>query len=257
MTIKLNRALGRCLKGPALGALIAVAFVSTATAQWMPPWGPVFPGEIERNLEAQGYVLTAPLMRRPGVYLADVSAGPAGHQRLIIDARSGQILEHFTASRRNWGAALAARDGEFGEPQDGGVGPPLNRGFSGPAAPFAPTTNAGPGNVRIPAAVSPYGVAEPRAGTRAKPKSASTERKAAAINPPLPPPAPREPAKADGSGSGAPQPTENPDSGQPRINSASTAAGNGPSASAPAAQGLPTEAADKPKVSIVPPGLFQ
>ena len=146
---------------------------------------------------------------------------------------------------------------EFGELQEGGVGPPLNRGFSGPAAPFAPTTNAGPGNVRIPAAVSPHGVAEPRAGTKAKPKSASTERKAAAINPPLPPPAPREPAKADGSGSGAAQPTEKPDSGQPRINSASTAAGNGPSASAPAAQGLPTEASDKPKVSIVPPGLFQ
>ena len=204
MTIKLNRALGRCFKGPALSALIAVAFVSTATAQWMPPWGPVFPGEIERNLEAQGYVLTAPLMRRPGVYLADVSAGPAGHQRLIIDARSGQVLERFTTSGRNWGPALAARDEEFGEPSDGGVGPPINRGFSGPAAPFAPKTNAGPGNVRIPAAVSPYGVAEPRAGTKVKPKSASTERKAAAINPPLPPPAPREPAKADGSGSGRP-----------------------------------------------------
>ena len=257
MTIKLNGALGRCLAGSVLGALMAVASVPTAMAQWMPPWGPVFPGEIERNLEAQGYVLTAPLMRRPGVYLADVSAGPAGHQRLIIDARSGQVLERFTTSGRNWGPTLAARDGEFGELQEGGVGPPPNRGFSGPAAPFAPTTNAGPGNVRIPAAVSPHGVAEPRAGTKAKPKSASTERKAAAINPPLPPPALREPAKADGSGSGAAQPTENPDSGQPRINSASTTAGNGPSATAPAAQGLPTEASDKPKVSIVPPGLFQ
>jgi hypothetical protein len=42
-------------------------------------------------------------MRRPGVYLADVSAGRAGHQRLIIDARSGQILEHFNAAGRNWG----------------------------------------------------------------------------------------------------------------------------------------------------------
>ena len=56
-------------------------------------------------------------MRRPGVYLADVSAGPAGHQRLIIDARSGQILERFPAPGRNWGPALAARDEEFGEPQ--------------------------------------------------------------------------------------------------------------------------------------------
>ena len=54
-----------------------------------------FPARSNESLEAQGYVLTAPLMRRPGVYLADVSAGPAGHQRLIIDARSGQILERF------------------------------------------------------------------------------------------------------------------------------------------------------------------
>ena len=103
MTIKLNGALGRCLAGSVLGALMAVAFVPTAMAQWMPPWGAPFPGEIERGLEAQGYVLTAPLMRRPGVYLADVSAGPAGHQRLIIDARSGQILEHFHRPRSKLG----------------------------------------------------------------------------------------------------------------------------------------------------------
>ena len=258
MTIKLNRALGRCLKGPALGALIAVAFVSTATAQWMPPWGPVFPGEIERNLEAQGYVLTAPLMRRPGVYLADVSAGPAGHQRLIIDARSGQILEHFITAARNWGPALVARDGEFGEPQFGGVGPPLGPGFAGPSAAAATARSAygGPANVHIPAAVSPYGVGETRAGTKAKLKSAPTERKAT-INSPLPPPAPRETARVDGSGSTAPQPTEAHDSEEPRMHSPAVATGNWSSASAPATQGLPAEASDKPKVSIVPPALFQ
>jgi hypothetical protein len=254
--IKLNRALGRCLAGSVLGALMAVAFIPPATAQWAPPWGALFPGDIERSLEAQGYVLTAPLMRRPGVYLADVSAGRAGHQRLIIDARSGQILEHFITPARNWGPALAARDEEFGDTQFGGVGSPLNRSFSGPAARVAPLANAGPANVHIPAAVSPYGVRETRAGTKAKLKSAPTERKTT-INPPLPPPAPRETAKANGSGSGAPQPTENPESGQPRINSASTEGGNAPSTSGPANQGLPTEAREKPKVSIVPPGLFQ
>ena len=258
MTIKLNGALGRCLAGSVLGALMAVAFVPTAMAQWMPPWGAPFPGEIERGLEAQGYVLTAPLMRRPGIYLADVSAGPAGHQRLIIDARSGQILEHFTTSRRNWGAALAARDGEFGEPQPGGLGPPLGPGFAGPptAAATARSPYGAPANVHIPAAVSPYGVGETRAGTKAKLKSAPTERKAT-MNPPLPPPAPRETAKVDGSGSTAPQPTENHDSEQPRIDSHSTHIGNGPPASAPTTQGPSTEASDKPKVSIVPPALFQ
>ena len=258
MAIKLNRALGRCLAGSALGALMAVAFVPTAMAQWMPPWGAVFPGEIERSLEAQGYVLTAPLMRRPGVYLADVSAGPAGHQRLIIDARSGQVLERFPAPGRKWGPAIAARDEAFGEPEDGGVGPPLGPGFAGPPAAAATARSAygGPANVHIPAAVSPYGVGETRAGTKAKLKSASTERKAT-LNPPLPPPAPRETAKVDGSGSTAPKPTENYDSEPPRIDALSTNVGNGPPASAPTTQGPSTEASDKPKVSIVPPALFQ
>jgi hypothetical protein len=184
MTIKLSGAPGRYLAGSALGAFMAVAFIPTAMAQWMAPWGAPFPGEIERGLEAQGYVLTAPLMRRPGVYLADVSAGPAGHQRLIIDARSGQVLERFTAPGRNWGPALAARDGEFGEPQPGGVGLPLGPGFAGP--PAARSAYGGPANVHIPAAVSPYGVGETRAGTKAKLKSAPTEHKATPRLCPLP-----------------------------------------------------------------------
>jgi hypothetical protein len=258
MTIRLNRALGRCLAGSVLGTLMAVAFAPAAMAQWMPPWGAPFPGEIERGLEAQGYVLTAPLMRRPGVYLADVSAGPADHQRLIIDARSGQILEHFVAPTRNWGPGLATRDAEFGEPQSGGVGSPLGAGFAGPpaAAAVARSAYGGPANVHIPAAVTPYGVGEMRAGTKARLKPAPTERKAS-INPPLPPPAPRETAKLDGSGSTAPRPTDNHDSEQSRIDSHSTDIGNGPAASALAPQGPPTEAGDKPKVSIVPPALFQ
>ncbi len=99
--IKLNRALGRCLEGAALGAFIAIAFIPPA--KWAPPWGALVPGDVERSLEAQGYVVTAPLMRGPGVYLAYVSAGPDGHQRLIIDARSGQVLERFPVPGRQWG----------------------------------------------------------------------------------------------------------------------------------------------------------
>jgi hypothetical protein len=255
MTIKLKGALGRCFACSVLGPLIAVAFVPTAMAQWMPPWGAPFPGEIARGLEAQGYVLTAPLIRRPGVYLADVSTGPAGHQRLIIDARSGQILEHFTAPGRYWGPALAARDEEFGDTQFGGAGPSLYRGVSGPAAPVAPMVSRGPANVHIPVAVGPYGVGEPRAGIKSKLKSAPTERKAT-INPPLPPPAPRETAKVDGSRSTAPQPTEAPE--EPRMHSPAVETGSGSSAAtAPAIQGPSTEASDTAKVSIVPPALFQ
>ena len=61
-------------------------------AQWLRALGgPVAPPAdiAQGKLEAQGYVLVAPLQRRPGVYLADVRAGPGGYQRLVIDDRNG------------------------------------------------------------------------------------------------------------------------------------------------------------------------
>ena len=241
MTIRMNGALARRLTGSALGGLMVFAFVPAASAQWlMPPWRAAFPGEIARSLEAQGYLLTAPLMRRPGIYLADVSAGPAGYQRLIIDARSGRILERFIApgqlSGRLWGPAFASSGEEFGEaPPPGAGGPPLSGQLPNepPHAPAKPARR-GLANIHIPEAISPYGAGEAPAG--AKPKPVSTKRKPAAVkrgaptfSPPLPPPAPRELAKADEPGS--------------------------PAAAAPA--GSAVAASDKPKVGIVPPALFQ
>jgi hypothetical protein len=241
MTIRMNGALTRCLAGSALGGLMVFAFVPAAAAQWlMPPWRAAFPGEIARSLEAQGYMLTGPLMRRPGIYLADVTAGPGGYQRLIIDARSGQILERFAAPGRVWGPALASRGEDFGEPPPPGAGGPPVSGEPpsepGPAAPAKKSAHGGLANIHIPAAISPYDAGEAPVGARPKPKSLSTERKPSAarpapptFNPPLPPPAPREMAKADGSVS---------------------------SAAAPPA-GSSVEASEKPKVTIVPPALFQ
>jgi hypothetical protein len=72
----MNGSLGFWLAGAAIGGLVAFAHVPAARAQWLPPWGGASPVEIEWSLEAQGYGLMAPLVRRPGVYLADVSAGP-------------------------------------------------------------------------------------------------------------------------------------------------------------------------------------
>ena len=249
MTIRMNGALTRCLAGSALGGLMVFAFVPAAAAQWLaPPWRVAFPGEIARSLEAQGYLLTAPLMRRPGIYLADVSAGPAGHQRLIIDAMSGQILERFIApgqmpgqvSGQAWGPAFASRGEEFGEPSPPGAGgPPLSGGLLNEPRPAAPAKKSvrGLANIHIPAAISPYGEREAPAAAKRKPKSLSTERRPSAarpagptFSPPLPPPAPRELARADESASPAP-----------------------PSA-VPASS---VDASDKPKVSIVPPALFQ
>ena len=266
MTIRLNVALSRRLAGSALGGLIAFAFAPPATAQWLPPpWGAAFPGEIARNLEAQGYVLTAPLMRRPGVYLADVSAGPAGYQRLIIDARSGQILERFSAPGRMWGPVLASRGEEFSEPPAQGVGGPrLGGTFSNPpgGSPPAKSAYGGSGNVHIPAAISPYGPAAAPLSTKPKSRVASIEHKipgtkAPLINPPLPPPAPREAARAEEPGPPTSKPAANEGSGQPRAASHPAEADNASPAAAPATQGSSTEASDKPKVSIVPAAPFE
>jgi hypothetical protein len=266
MTIRLNGALTRCLAGSALGGLIAITFVPTAAAQWLPPpWRAAFPGDIQRSLEARGYVLTAPLLRRPGIYIADVRAGPAGYQRLIIDARSGQILESFHASGRMWESALVARGDEFGEPAPPGVGgPPLNGEFSGPpgTARSAKPSSGAPAGIHIPAAISPYGPAAAPDGTRSKTKVASTERKilgtkSPLINPPLPPPAPREAAKPDEPGPLTSKPATNGDSGQPHVESHPAEADNVSPIAAPVTQGSSTEANDKPKVSIVPPAPFE
>ena len=177
MAIRMNAAPRRLLAASALAGLIALAAVPGAMAQWLPPWR-VFasPGDIAGQLEAQGYVLIAPLQRRPGVYLADVRAGPAGYQRLVIDDRNGEILERFSSSPRGFGypprrfgPEFAGRyDGVPDRPPPGVVQPP-----PGPGYPDSP--NGGPTNARIPSAISPF--ASPLAPLSAKPKSAAIARK--------------------------------------------------------------------------------
>jgi hypothetical protein len=238
----MNRSLRFCLAGWAIAGPMVFANVPTATAQWLPPWQVASPGEIERNLEAQGYGLMAPLMRRPGVYLADVNAGPAGYQRLVVDAGSGQILQRFVVPGRAWGPAPADRDQGFGESPLGVGARPTSPDFSEP-----PTRS---GKVHIPSAISPYGAVEEPAGAKPKSKFGSTERKVPAskaptANPPLPPPAPREAARPDGWGSPASTLTEKPESDQAKADRRATDIDN------------PTDASDRPKVSIIPPGLFQ
>ncbi|HEX3496190.1 MAG TPA: hypothetical protein VHT02_03285, partial [Methylocella sp.] len=93
-------------------------------------------------------------------------------------------------------------------------------------------------------------------------KVASTEHKipgtkALLINPPLPPPAPREAARADESGPPMSNPAANEDLGQPRVASQPAEADNASPAAAPATHGSSTEASDKPKVSIVPAAPFE
>jgi hypothetical protein len=297
MTIRMNAALRRRLAGLALGVLVAFAAPPAAMAQWLPPWRTVVSaGDIAGRLEAQGYVLIAPLQRRPGVYLADVRAGPGGFQRLVIDDRSGEILERFISPPRSFGAEYAVRYDEA-EPPAPGVG----QLSSGPGIRSAPNGRPAaasdvPTNVRIPSAVSPFGSQLAPLSTKPKPKSAIARKIAPAttappvlappvLAPPLPPPAPREAVKPDGSAPAAPKPEPKSDSPPGEIENASTTSKPAPEDKPEApkiepqaeAQTQPTatvqspeppsdsfaapasspEAGDKSKVSIVPAALFE
>ncbi len=286
MTLRINGTLRRCFAGSALGGLITFTAVPAAVAQWLPPWRAAPPGYVEQRLEAQGYLLIAPLQRRPMVYLADVSAGPAGYQRLVIDAWSGNILQRYVAPPRRWGPVLAARDGEFATPPPPGfVEPGPGGGFSttpdgGPAAKSA---YGGPANVRIPAAISPVGSPDAPSATKPKPKSTPTghnvpETKpattaappplqpgmsqgaganAARNNPgaaapaaavPLPQPGPPEAAKPNTFTPAPARPTENQDSDKPKTDSPSTEVENAP----PAALERAKEDASKASAAALP-----
>ena len=164
---------------------------------------PRFPARSNESLEAQGYVLTAPLMRRPG----SLSRRRQRRARRVISVSSStpEADKSLSASPRPgriWGPALAARDEEFGEPQPGGVGPPLGPGFARPARREIDLRRS---------SERPYSSGRQpvrRRGNAGRNEGQGEVRFAeresqgdGAINPPLPPPAPRETAKADGSGS--------------------------------------------------------
>ena len=215
MTSGMNVALRRWLASSVLGGLIALAAVPAAMAQWLPPWRVVVPASaIAGRLEAQGYMLIAPLHRRPGVYLADVCAGPAGCQRLVIDNRSGEILEHFMSPPRGSGPEFASRYDQFGGP--GAVQPPFGPRFSDAptSGPAARSASGGPTHLHIPSVISPYGT---QSAPKPKPQPAATARKTPsvktgpaavppAVTPRLPPPAPSEAAKPDQPASPMPKP---------------------------------------------------
>ncbi len=195
MTVRMNGTVRHCLAGSAFCGLIVVA-VAPAMSQWLPPPWVATRGDIRQSLEAQGYVLIAPLQRRPYVYLADVSAGPAGYQRLVIDARSGEILQRFVPPPRRWGTQLAERGGLLaGPPPYGFAEPGPGGGFSTlpDGRPAAKSAYGGPTGVRIPAAISPVGSPDALPATKPKsPKSQSDGAAAAAAAVPLPPPKPTD-----------------------------------------------------------------
>ena len=113
-----------------LTGLAAFAAVSGANAQWFPPMGAASPGEITQRLRAQGFVLIGPLRRNETVYLADVVAGASGHERLVIDAWSVEVLQRFVArprTRSPGAGGYVIERGEFDSPPP--LGPPPVRDF--------------------------------------------------------------------------------------------------------------------------------
>jgi hypothetical protein len=162
--VRLRTGARRFAMRAALTAATACALASSASAQWLPPFGAAAPAEIVQRLGAEGYVLAGPLVRRETVYLADVARGPRGKERLVLDAWSGEILQRFLARR----GGFAPEGGDFSEPPP--LGPPPARDFDGGGA--SETTPKG----RKPkSAATAHRSAEPKSGPPASEQPAEPQ----------------------------------------------------------------------------------
>jgi hypothetical protein len=65
------------------------------------------PRQIVRGLVDAGYDLRSDLVRRGDVYVVDVASFEGDDQRLVIDARSGRIVERFPGRGMRWRARNA------------------------------------------------------------------------------------------------------------------------------------------------------
>jgi hypothetical protein len=186
----------------ALAGLAAFAAVSGANAQWFPPMGAASPGEIAQRLRAQGFVLTGPLRRNETVYLADVDAGASGHERLVIDAWSGEVLQRFVARprTRSPGApgGYVIERGEFDSPPP--LGPPPARDFFFGSGGGGGVAYGGPPGAPV--------EATPR--TRVNPRPAPIRRKPAESKPAVTAAPPVQPAAPPEGGANAAAKDNNP-----------------------------------------------
>ena len=95
------------LAAAALAAGLVGAGVTSAQAQLFNWDSTLPPDRIERMVQASGYRLTGPVVRRGAVYLANVLGRENDPERLIIDAREGRLLQRFPAGRRRVAAVDA------------------------------------------------------------------------------------------------------------------------------------------------------
>jgi hypothetical protein len=112
----------RALAAIALSSFLGIVAVPTvAQAQLFGLWGwSMRPGQVERVIQSQGFRLTGPLYRNGRVYVADVLDERGVHQRLIVDAYTGDVLQAFVTGPRqsDYDNERSAR----AEPPDHGVG---------------------------------------------------------------------------------------------------------------------------------------
>src|SRR5271165_2142547 len=242
-----NRKLRRLSARAGLAALLGIAAISGARAQFFAPMGAVTPGEIAQRLQAEGFVLTGPLRRNDTVYIADVNAGPEGRERLVIDAWSGEILQRFVPRQRSWrpgvGGPYVVERGEFDSPPP--LGPPPMRDFTmGPGG--GNFAYGGPPDARIPSDIGPVYPPEAAPRTRMRSKPAA-RHKPVESKPAITAAPPAQPAKPQESGSNG---TAKDNSG-----GATPPLGAAPASAAPAAtpSSSPEEASQQPGVPVQQP----
>ncbi len=97
--------------------------------------------DIERRLDANGYSLTGPVVRRGDVYLADVVFGGRDYERLVIDAWTGRIMERYRTRPARWRAA-SPRPSD--QDQSDFWGPPRSGSWDEPPRPPADIDRPGP-----------------------------------------------------------------------------------------------------------------
>jgi hypothetical protein len=173
----------------AFAALTAFTALPSADAQWFPPMGAAPPDEIIQRLRAEGYVLIPPLRRNQTIYLADVTSGSGGRERLVIDAWSGEILQRFVArrgsGRRSFVDGYVVEGGEFSSPPP--LAPPPERDFREGSFAY--------GEPAIPAAPAPR--------WRVRPRPAATASRPPEPNPATAAAPPAQPVNPPGNGNSA------------------------------------------------------
>ncbi len=130
--------------GWAATAAVLLAAPTAAQAQGLFfLFGNPSPYEIERRLDADGYVVTGPLTMRGDVYVADVMVRGEGPERLVIDARNGAILERFRGRPDRWREAAAPPQPAWSDDPSLWTGPRPPASIGPPGRPpdaFEPTT---------------------------------------------------------------------------------------------------------------------